>query len=222
MKIIDLTQTIYSGMPMHHTQPAVRIEAWSHHDEKKQFPSAHRMTFSEHTGTHVDALSHMLPDSQLPAIDQMPLENFIGQGLCLDFSDFSFGQLIEIADLTDAVGQTGISLTHVQFVLLHTNHFNNVSKEEEWPLNPGLSADAALWLCKSGIRAFGIDALAPGVKGQTNKQVHKICGETGVTHYENLTHLDQLVGKGLFTFIGLPLKIKSGTGSPVRAVALLD
>jgi kynurenine formamidase len=48
-----------------------------------------------------------------------------------------------------------------------------------------------------------------------------MCREHGIAHYENLANLDQLVGKR-FTFVGFPLRIRGGTGSPVRAVAVLD
>jgi kynurenine formamidase len=44
----------------------------------------------------------------------------------------------------------------------------------------------------------------------------------GFTHVEGLTNLEKLIGKGRFKFIGFPLKIKGGTGSPIRAVAMLD
>jgi kynurenine formamidase len=62
--------------------------------------------------------------------------------------------------------------------------------------------------------------MAPGVIKLSNKEVHRICGELGFTHYENLVNLHQLTGRGRFRFIGLPLKIRGGTGSPVRAVAV--
>jgi kynurenine formamidase len=42
-----------------------------------------------------------------------------------------------------------------------------------------------------------------------------------ITHYENLTNLDQVVGRR-FTFIGLPLKLTGAHGGPTRAAALLD
>ena len=42
------------------------------------------------------------------------------------------------------------------------------------------------------------------------------------THIEGLVNLDKLVGKGRFRFIGFPIKIKGGTGAPIRAVAWLD
>jgi kynurenine formamidase len=43
----------------------------------------------------------------------------------------------------------------------------------------------------------------------------------GFTHMECLCNLDQLVGKGRFRFIGFPLKIRGGSGSPIRAVAVV-
>jgi kynurenine formamidase len=48
-----------------------------------------------------------------------------------------------------------------------------------------------------------------------------MCRKHGITHYENLGQLDQVVGKR-FIFVGFPLHIRNGTGSPVRAVALLE
>ena len=62
--------------------------------------------------------------------------------------------------------------------------------------------------------------MSPGVSGISNKEVHHICGELNFTHYENLINLDKLLGRGRFRFIGLPLKIRGGTGSPVRPVAV--
>lgn len=65
-----------------------------------------------------------------------------------------------------------------------------------------------------------MEPAAPGVRGVSNKEVHRICGELGFTHYENMVNLHRLVGRGRFRFIGLPLKIRGGAGSPVRAVAV--
>ncbi|WP_373400858.1 hypothetical protein [Algoriphagus halophilus] len=64
--------------------------------------------------------------------------------------------------------------------------------------------------------------MSPGIPKITNKEVHHICGELSFTHYENMINLDQLIGRGRFRFIALPLKIKGGTGSPVRAVAVFE
>ncbi len=64
--------------------------------------------------------------------------------------------------------------------------------------------------------------MSPGVVHVSNKEVHRICGELGFTHYENMINLHQLIGRGRFRFIGLPLKIRGGTGSPVRAIAVFE
>jgi kynurenine formamidase len=69
---------------------------------------------------------------------------------------------------------------------------------------------------------FGVEAVSPGRPGRNNFEVHHICRDLNFTHMEGLCNLDKLVGKGRFRFIGFPLKIKGGTGSPIRAVALLD
>ncbi|WP_421946570.1 hypothetical protein [Phaeodactylibacter xiamenensis] len=64
--------------------------------------------------------------------------------------------------------------------------------------------------------------MAPGVSGVSNRAVHEICGELNFTHYENLVNLHLLLNRGRFQFIGLPLKIRGGTGSPVRAIAVFE
>lgn len=64
--------------------------------------------------------------------------------------------------------------------------------------------------------------MSPGVPKYRTKKYNHICGELGFTHYENMINLDLLIGRGRFRFIGLPLKIRGGTGSPVRAVAIFE
>ncbi len=53
-------------------------------------------------------------------------------------------------------------------------------------------------------------------------QVHLMCGELGFTPFKNLINLHLHIGRGPFRFIGLPLRIRGGTGSPVRAVAVFE
>ena len=52
--------------------------------------------------------------------------------------------------------------------------------------------------------------------------VHKACLELNITHIESLCNLEVLIGQGEFRFIGLPLKWRGGTGSPIRAVAVFE
>ena len=178
------------------------------------------MELSEHTGTHVDSISHMGKKFSNVTIDRMPLSMFITRGLCLDLSMKSPGELITKKDLIKALNTQKIEKGDT--ILLYTDHYRRHYHTEEWPNNPGLDEEAAIWLGVQKIAAFGVESMAPGVKGKTNQAVHHICGEMGFTHYENLINLHQLINKGPFQFIGLPLKIKGGTGSPVRAVAIFN
>ena len=92
----------------------------------------------------------------------------------------------------------------------------------DWANGPGVSAEVATWFGEQKVAAFGVETRSSGVRMVSNKAVHRICGEMGYTHYENLINLHQLVGLGRFQFIGLPLNIRGGTGSPVRAVAVIE
>ena len=79
-----------------------------------------------------------------------------------------------------------------------------------------------LWLAGQGIVHFGIDSMRPGPEGRVNALVHKACLELDITHIESLCNLEALIGQGEFRFIGLPLKWRGGTGSPIRAVAVFE
>lgn len=229
MEIIDLSQEIYSGMPIFPGMPAVSVTMHVSHEEWDRItdsdvvsPAVNRLELGEHTGTHVDALNHMAREYRGQSIDSMPLAMFYTQGICLDLSHKGLQELIGIADLERALSAAGLKIEPGDTVLLYTDHYRRAFGTDDWERSPGLSADATRWLGEQGIAAFGVEAAAPGVRHVSNRQVHHICGELGFTHYENLVNLHQLVGRGRFRFIGLPLKIRGGTGSPVRAVAVFE
>ena len=88
--------------------------------------------------------------------------------------------------------------------------------------NPGVNVAATEWLAQQGIVHFGIDAMRPGPEGKVNVLVHKACLDLDITHIESLCNLEALLGRGQFTFIGLPMKWRGGTASPIRAVAVFN
>jgi kynurenine formamidase len=181
-----------------------------------------RLELGEHTGTHVDAINHMARQYRDQSIDRMPLTMFYTEGVCLDLSHKGLLDLIERADLERALFETGQEIKPGDTILLYTDHYRRTFGTDEWHNGPGVSVEAARWLGSQKIAAFGVETMAPGVLHVSNKEVHRICGELGFTHYENMINLYQLVGRGRFRFIGLPLKIRGGTGSPVRAIAVFD
>ena len=185
-------------------------------------PAVNRLELGEHTGTHVDAISHMARQYRGQSIDAMPLAMFYTEGICLDLSHKGLRELIQPVDLGRALAGAGLEIKQGDTVLLYTDHYRRAFGTDDWHCGPGISVDAARWLGQQKVAAFGVETPAPGVRQVSNREVHRICGELGFTHYENLINLYQLIGRGRFRFIGLPLKIRGGTGSPVRAVAVFD
>lgn len=229
LEIIDLSQEIFPGMPVFPGMPQVEITLHASHeqwdgltDSDVVSPAVNRLELGEHTGTHVDALNHMARQYRGQSIDTMPLTMFYTEGICLDLSDKGLRELIEPADVERALAEAGLEIKPGDTVLLYTDHYRRAFGTDDWTNGPGVSIETARWLGQQGIAAFGVETASPGVIDLSNKEVHRICGELGFTHYENMANLDQLIGRGRFRFIGLPLKIRGGTGSPVRAVAVFE
>ncbi|KEO75613.1 cyclase family protein [Anditalea andensis] len=227
IELIDLSQEIFSCMPVHKTQPAVRVSIHATHEQWEGLsdtgtvsPAVNKLEMGEHTGTHVDALNHMARENFGQSIDTMPLSMFYTEGICLDFSHKSSRELIGASEIKEVCKKDGLEIKPNDTVLFYTDHYRKFYGGKDWANGPGLSADAVRFLGEQKISAFGVETMAPGVSGVSNKDVHRICGEMGFTHYENLVNLHLLIGRGRFRFIGFPLKIRGGTGSPVRAVAV--
>jgi kynurenine formamidase len=229
VEIIDLSQEIFTGMPVFPGLPDVHISMHVSHEEwdgiadsDEISPAVNRLDFGEHTGTHVDALNHMARQYRGQSIDTMPLTMFYTEGICLNLSHKRFRELIEPGDLESALSDANLEIRQGDTVLLYTDHYRRAFGTQHWHDGPGVSVEAARWLGEQKIAAFGVEPMAPGVLKVSNKQVHHICGEMGFTHYENMINLHRLIGRGRFRFIGLPLRIRGGTGSPVRAVAVFE
>jgi len=228
-EIIDLSQEIYEGMPVFKDLPQVKMEIHNSHEEwagiknpEKRTPAVHKLELGEHTGTHVDAINHMGKQFIGQSIDKMPLSMFYTEGICLDFSHKNLNELFEIEDFKTACSNDKLAIKEKDTVLIYTDHYRKYFNTSKWPFGPGISSDCASWLGAQKISAFGVETMAPGVRKVSNKEVHQICGELGFTHYENMVNLHQLIGRGRFRFIAFPLKIRGGTGSPVRAVAVFE
>lgn len=228
-EIIDLSQEIYEGMPVYKDLPQVKMTIHNSHEEwmgiknsKTKTPAVHKLVLGEHTGTHVDAINHMEIQHKGKSIDKMPLSMFYTEGICLDFSHKGLKELIEPKEIEIACEKAGLDIKKGDTVLFYTDHYRQNFNGKNWSNGPGITTESAKWLGEKNISAFGVETMSPGVPGVSNKGVHHICGEMNFTHYENLVNLHLLIGKGRFRFIGFPLKIKGGTGSPVRAVAIFE
>ncbi len=229
MILIDLSRSIYHKMPVIVTHPPVIVTTYGTHEEVREadgykFSSATlALSLGDHAGTHVDAPRHFDSRPGAPGIDEMPLENYFTEAVCLDLSHKPLKSDISIEDLEQAEKAAGVTIRPKDTVLLHMDFARRCYGTPAFLTDfPGLTKESATWLGRKGIGMFGVEAVSPGRVGRNNFEVHHVCRDLGFTHMEGLANLDKLVGKGRFRFIGFPLKIKGGTGSPIRAVAWLD
>ena len=151
MRIVDLSQEIYEGMPVYAGHLETKV--WQHHrfeDTAPNFDSdfAYQslgITFCDHGPTHVDALSHLDPRSDAPTIDRMDLAQFCGEGTCLDVSGVEPRQYITADHLERAAA--GVDLREGDVLLLRTGAVDRFGGTPEYTTQyPGLDQSAADWL----------------------------------------------------------------------------
>ena len=229
MRLIDLSGEIFHKCPTLPNHPPAVITDWNTHDTVREaggvkFSIASKfMSFGEHTGSHVDAPVHFDSDPNALSVDQMPLEDFNTEAVCLDLSHKEPKSDISVEDLVAAEKAAGVEIKPRDTVLLYMAHHDRTFGTPEFLTDfPGLTKQSTEWLGRKDIVMFGVEAVSPGRPGKNNFEVHLVCRDMGFTHMEGLANLGTLIGKGRFRFIGFPLKIRGGTGSPIRPVAVLE
>jgi kynurenine formamidase len=226
VRIIDLSQEIYEGMPLYAGHLETKV--WQHHtfaDTAPNFDSdfAYQslgIQVCDHGPTHVDALSHLDPRPGAPTIDRMDLAQFCGDGTCLDVTGVGPREYITAEHLDRAARDA--DLREGDVLLLRTGAADLHGGTPEYTTQyPGLDGSAADWLRDHRPKVFGVDSPSPDNPADRIYPVHLFSRESGITHYENLANLGEVVNRR-FRFFGFPLRIRGGHGSPVRAVAILD
>ena len=88
--------------------------------------------------------------------------------------------------------------------------------------NPLVTVEATQWLYDHGSRMHGVEGPSTDKPSDNIFAQHRLCRDLGISHWEWLVNLEQLLGKKEFQFFGVPLKFKGGSGSPVRAFAIVN
>jgi kynurenine formamidase len=226
VELVNLTAEIFQGMPCFglHQRPYIMVnhtheEAITRLGVSMPF-SAHNLLMSEHTGTHTDAIYEY--DEEAPTLSDTPLEYYYGDAVCLDVSHVRFPARLEPDVLERALEASGQEIRRGDIVLLHTG-----THERLWPQEiylteySGLSEAGARWLAERGVVNIGIDAISIDASDDPDFLAHQVCKEFQIVNTESLTNLSKVAGRR-FLFLGLPLAIREGTGSPIRAVALMN
>lgn len=229
MKVIDLTQEIYTGMPIFPGHLKTVVWEYLTHEECAEYMEdgysyrTNGILLSDHGPTHVDAVSHIDPSKDAPSIDKMPLETFCGPGLCLDISSEPEHSLMGPDVIKKAESNSGLEIHEGDIVLFYTGHFNRHYPRKAYLDNySGFSVEAAAYLIEERkIKNWGTDTPSPDRPPTTTYPVHQHYRKTWIPHMEHLCNLDKVANQR-FTFFGLPLRIRGGSGSPIRAVAVFD
>jgi kynurenine formamidase len=203
--------------------------------DRGYYYSANRFSSAEHGGTHIDAPTHFYQARQ--TVDAIPLQQLIGAGVVVDVSakcsadpDYQ----VQVEDLTSWEGRHRARLTGT-IVLLKTGfgrfwpdrakYLGTPERGAEAVANlrfPGLHPEAARWLAgQRNVKAVGIDTASIDYGRSTLFESHVVLCEKNTPALENVANLDQLPEEG-FTLIALPMKIRNGSGGPVRIVAIMD
>ncbi len=219
---IDLSHTLEEGIPAWPTHARFSSTLYES-QELGDVATHHGLTISEHTGTHMDAPLHFVPEG--PAhygTDGIPLESLAGRAATIEATDLGAGDLLGVNRIRAWEREHG-PIERGDRVLVRygwderwTTGLEGRRFLEDWP---GLSGEAAEYLVGKGTALVGCDTLAVDAAGSRENPAHHALLGNEVYVVENLKNLGRLPPFSFF--MAFPLKIKGGSGSPVRAVALV-
>ncbi len=232
-QIIDLSPTITEDLP---------VRVWGHRalkdfgfsdttefrviqgDEPLYFSDSYRTLFN-HAGPHIDAPNHL--QRGVSGVDGYKLESLVGPIRLLDIRGPSVDDsvtLTELKKLTISPGDIVVTLTG----------YVPPKQPDEVPEFRVLSKEAAEYLAQVPVKALVTDGLSvdsfraiyrgmeQGLKGyEALAPVHHALLTKGIPAIEQLTNVEALVGIQRAVFVGLPLKVKEGDASPIRATAFV-
>jgi len=172
------------------------------------------LSFCSHTGTHIDAPSHIFENSC--SLDKLTVDKFIGKAVVIDVSSCE-NELIgkELIDRNIRV------ISKVEFVLFYSGWDIKWGRSEYFEGFPTLSPEAAKYLCNFKLKGVGFDVISADPVVSSGLPNHKLLLGNGIIIVENLCNLDKLPNIPL-TFITLPLKIAESDGAPARAVGIVS
>src|SRR5215510_6175699 len=197
---IDVSVPISDGMVHWPDDPAIIVKAITHL-ERGDVATVSSVEMGTHTGTHIDAPSHFLPDGA--GVDAVPLQHLIGPA-----------RIIEIEN-PGAVTQAELrnhNIGHSERLLFKTLNSQRCWNSSEFVSNfIALADDAATYLAELKTLAIGIDYLSIG-----SPEAHRTLLGAGVVLIEGLNLSD--VKPGEYELLCLPLRIAGGDGAPARVL----
>jgi arylformamidase len=209
MKIVDLSHILEESMyTFPGTEKPVFRESYTieHHGY-----SEHSLSLTTHTGTHLDAPSHLLKDGK--KVNEYNVSAFFGKAIRIDCTNRKY-------ITSDTIKKVLTISEPIDFILLYTawdNYWNLRKYSEGFPV---LDPDTAEYIASLPLKGIGIDAVSFDPVENTELANHKMLMNRNILLIENLCNLS-LLPENSFLFSCFPLNIKGADGSPVRATAII-
>jgi kynurenine formamidase len=247
-RVYDLEQPRHASAPVWPAHaPGVLLSLHRRHErdapEERTSASA-LLVMTEHSGTHIDALCHQAYDGRLhgglevtsrlqtsagfTALGIDTVVPIVARGVLLDVAGeerLPAGHRVEASDLERAAA--GVELRPGDVVLVRLGSGALWNEPDAYRAAGGMTADASRWLAARRPLAVGADNIAWDLPDDRDPELGTLPGHTilivqeGIHIIESL-FLEELAHEGVreFGFVCLPLKLRGGTGSPVRPIAL--
>ena len=204
------------------------------HTDKGFYYTAYNFSAAEHGGTHLDAPIHFSENRN--TVDAIPVEQLIGSAVVVRIADkvatdrnyqLSLGDVQAWEKEHGTIPDGAIVLIDTGSGKLWPNRKEYMGTDERGEEAvrklkfPGIHPATAKFLAtERKIKAVGLDTPSLDYGGSTHFETHQILFEKNISGFENVANLDKLPARGA-TVIALPMKIKGGSGGPLRIVALL-
>ncbi len=226
-RIIDLSQTLEPGIPKPVGFPDPELQ-FIRTIASGDVINVDKLTVGLHSGTHMDAPRHFFEKAE--TIEQMPLDCVIGPVVVVDLRYKTGSVAIERSDIEEWERSSGESICAGDAVLLLTD-FSKLWKtgpEGEAFLTSGwpyVTRSFAEYMIEKKVRLVGVESMDLDLVDPFDLSTSEFVGHRsflpkGIVIVENLTNLDK-IGKTRCSIIATPLKIKGGTGSPLRVIAVV-
>ncbi|SLK02148.1 cyclase family protein [Novosphingobium mathurense] len=238
--VVDLTQTLSEDTPLlvlpdpFGQTAAFSRQEISRYDERGVAWHWNNFTVGEHTGTHFDAPVHWVTGKDLPdnTVDKVPPGKLVAPAVVLDFSaqcaanpDF----LLKAEHIKEWEAEHG-DIPAGAWVLFRTDWSKRdvdgyTNRREDGAHTPGPDADAIQYLLERDVLGLGVETIGTDA-GQAHLldpmyPAHTLLHGAGKYGLQCLENLDRLPATGAIV-IASPLKIRGGSGSPLRVLALVS
>ena len=197
--------------------------------DKGYYYSAYKFSAPEHGGTHLDSPKHFAEGRK--GVDELPVSQLIAPAVKIDVSaksEQNRDYLITVEDLTawesanGKIPDNSIVLFQTDWGKFWSDRAKYMGAEGDQKHFPGLGPDAAKWLIQNRkVNAVGIDTASIDYGQSQTFDTHVALMSENIPAFENVANLEKVPTKGA-QIIALPMKIKGGSGAPLRIVAFIQ